>query len=115
MQAAERVALTALCAELAELRAECARQPVAQQRLLARIEAEAQARRPIIALLEELLGAGPDDTVRSLSSRLTGTGPGNADEERFGCPDGACDRLQAAIPAGPAPRCSLTGQPMRSR
>ncbi|SEP20290.1 hypothetical protein [Amycolatopsis saalfeldensis] len=114
MDPAERSALTALCAELPELRAECARRPE-PARVLAVIEAEARARRPITALLEQLLGTPSDETVRqrSLSSRLPGSGPGRADEERFGCPDGACDRLAAAEPAGPVPRCPLTGDRLK--
>jgi hypothetical protein len=112
---AERIALTALCAELPELRAECARQPADRGRLLDRVEAEARARRPITALLEQLLGAPPDETARSLSSRLPGAGPGRADEELFGCPDGSCDRLATTDPAGPAPRCPLTGHRLKPR
>jgi hypothetical protein len=115
VEASERLALTALCAELPELRAECQRQPEHRKHLLARIEAEARARRPIGALLGELLGTDSEETVRSLSSGLPGTGAGQADEETFGCPDGACDHQRATTPAGPIPRCPVTGQAMRHR
>jgi hypothetical protein len=113
VNAAERSVLTALCAELPELRAECARQPADSRRLLERVEAEARARRPIIALLGELLGSSPDETLRSLSSGLPGTSGGQPDEELFGCPDGACDHRRSTVPAGPVPRCPVTGQPMK--
>lgn len=115
MDAAERLALTAFCAELPELRAECAVQPVHRQRLLARIEEEARQQRPILALLAELLGTSPSDAVRSLSGGLPGAGLGRAHEEKFVCPSGACDRTTSALPAGPVPRCPLTGDAMRSR
>ncbi|SDD55465.1 hypothetical protein [Actinokineospora iranica] len=115
MDLAERHALTALCAELDELRAECARQPHERQRALARLEAAARARLPILALLAELLGSSLDETVRTLASGLPGAGPGQADEERFCCPDGACDRVSLTAPAGPVPRCTVTGQPMKRR
>ncbi|ATW48226.1 hypothetical protein CGZ69_10030 [Streptomyces peucetius subsp. caesius ATCC 27952] len=113
MEEAERYALTILCKDLVNLRAECARQPGDRQRLLARIEAEARARRPVLELLEQLLGSPLEDPVRSLSSRLPGTGPGQADEERFACPDGACGRVCDTLPAGPVPRCLATDEPMR--
>jgi hypothetical protein len=113
---AERLALTALCDELPELRRECALQPAnKQQLLLSRIEAEARARRPILALLGELLGTSGTDTVRGLSTSLPGAGSGRADEEHFGCPDGACDRVASTVPAGPVPRCLITGLPMTTR
>lgn len=108
---AERAALTMVCAELAELRAECARQPVRHQQLLAQIEARARERRPILDHLRQLLGASPEE-LRALSSGLPGLGPGQADEEHFGCPDAACDRVCATLPAGPVPRCPLIAQPM---
>jgi hypothetical protein len=44
VDAAERLAPTAFCAELPELWTECARQPVDRQWLLARIEGEATHR-----------------------------------------------------------------------
>ena len=109
MDPAERLALTTLCAELDELRAECRLQPEPVQALLGRVERQARARQPILALLTELLDA---DTVRSLATGLPGTGPGRAHEERFTCPDGACDHVRAAPPAGPVPVCPLTAQPM---
>ena len=107
--------LSALCEELTALRAQCAAEPQDKQRLLSRIEAEARARRPILALLSELLGTSAIGTVRGLSSGLPGAGPGRADEERFGCPDRACDRVADAVPAGPVPRCRITGLPMSRR
>ena len=109
MDSAERLALTALCAELPELREECRLQPEAVQTLLAQVEDRARARLPILALLGELLDV---DTVRSLATALPGTGPGRADEERFTCPDGACDHVRTTAPAGPVPVCPLTVLPM---
>ncbi|MGW1720426.1 hypothetical protein [Streptomyces sp. NPDC002156] len=108
----ERDVLTTFCEELAELRQECARQPEHRRLLLARIEAEARARRPILDLLGELLGTASDDTVRSLGTGLPGAGPGRADEEQFACPDQACARIAFTVPAGPVPRCRITGDPM---
>lgn len=115
MNAQERNALTQLCDELTELRQECALQSEERQRLLARIELEAAARRPITHLLAELMGTSTEETVRTLSANYPGAGTGQADEEVFGCPDGACDRVDGTSPAGPIPRCPLTGQPMRWR
>lgn len=112
MDPAERLALRALCEELPELREECAAQPENKWLLLSRIEAEARARRPVLALLSELLGTSGDDTVRGLSAGLPGVGSGRANEERFGCPDGACDRVAHTTPAGPIPRCLITNLPM---
>ncbi|MGW4528823.1 hypothetical protein [Amycolatopsis sp. NPDC004378] len=115
VEPAERIALTAFCAELPGLRGECVQQPADRGRLLDRIEEAARGRRPILSLLEQLLGAPPDEAVRSLSSGLPGAGAGHADEELFACPDGACDRLETADPAGPAPRCPLTGDRLKRR
>ncbi|MEU9967564.1 hypothetical protein [Streptomyces malaysiensis] len=112
---AERLALAALCDELRELRRECAVQTEEKRLLLSRIEAEARERRPILALLDQLLGTSGADTVRGLSSGLPGAGSGRTDEETFACPDGACDRVVHAVPAGPIPRCELTGLPLISR
>jgi hypothetical protein len=112
---AERLALKALCEELPALRQECAAQPEDKRLLLSRIEVEARARRPILALLGELLDTSGAGTVRGLSTGLPGTGSGRADEERFGCPDGACDRIAHTVPAGPVPRCLITGRPMTVR
>jgi hypothetical protein len=106
------MALMTLCAELPGLRAECAQQSAWHRQLLARVEDEARARRPILDLLGELLGVG---TVRSLSHRPPGVGPGRAHEERFGCPDGACDREVVPLPAGPVPHCWVTGTPLKPR
>lgn len=104
MNAAERLALTSLCAELIGLRAEGALQSADKQRLLVRIEEEARARRPILPLLDQLLGTSRTETVRSLGSRLPGAGPGQSDEERFSCPDNVCDRSVVIEPAGAPPR-----------
>ena len=109
MDSAERMALTALCAELPELRAECQLQPESARILLAQVEQRARARQPILDLLTKLLDA---DTVRSLATALPGTGPGQADEERFTCPDGACDHVRTTTPAGPIPVCPVTTLPM---
>jgi hypothetical protein len=110
----ERLALGALCDELRELRRECAAQPEEKRLLLARIEAAARERRPILALLEELLGASGADAVRGLGGGIPGAGSGRADEESFSCPDGACGRKAYTVPAGPIPRCQLTDLPMIS-
>jgi hypothetical protein len=112
VNSAERQVLGALCDELLALREQCEFESDAKRALMSRIEAEARARRPVAALLAELLGTSAEETVRGLSAGLPGAGPGRADEEVFGCPDGACDRLADAVPAGPLPRCALTGLPM---
>lgn len=112
MDQAERLALAALCDELDGLRAECAHWPADRRELLARIETEARERRPVLALLDTLLNTARTDTVRTLAGGLPGMGPGQADEERFTCPDGACDRIGHTEPAGPVPRCRLINQPM---
>jgi hypothetical protein len=112
---AERTALTGLCHQLAELRVEMARQPAWRQELLAHIEDEARARRPILELLARLVGTDPAGVVRALPYGLPGLGAGRADEERFGCPDRACDRVALTVPAGPLPRCLLTDQSMVRR
>jgi hypothetical protein len=107
VDSAERLALTTLCAELSELRAECARQSERHQRLLEAIENAARARQPIVALLGQLLSTDDGTVLRTLSSALPGGGPGRAHEEEFGCPDGACDRTAVPLPAGPVPLCQL--------
>ncbi|RSN31354.1 hypothetical protein DMC61_14490 [Amycolatopsis sp. WAC 04169] len=112
MDQAERQALTMICAQLTELRTECALQPEPRQRLLAQIETEASARRPIVDLLSQLQGTSGEETRQMLSGGLPGLSPGQADEESFRCPDAACDRVGTTLPAGPIPRCQLTGQPM---
>lgn len=114
MDSAERGLLSALCDELPALR-EQYRESEEKRSLLSRIEAEACARRPVAALLSELLGISTAETVRGLGGGLPGAGPGRADEELFGCPDGACDRITDAIPAGPVPRCRITDLPMSRR
>lgn len=112
MDTVERQALTMLCAELVALREECARLPVERQRLLAQIESEARARRPIVGLLSQLLGVDRG----MLAGGLPGFSSGRAyEEEPFSCPDRACDRVCARLPAGPVPRCLLTGVPMEQR
>ncbi|MFD9409685.1 hypothetical protein ACFWBN_22085 [Streptomyces sp. NPDC059989] len=113
MDPEERRALTALCAELIELRKECAQLPDDKQQLLSRIEVEARARRPVLPLLRELLGTSRSDPLQTLGGGLPGAGPGRADEERFGCPDRACDRTATTYPAGPVPRCRLSGESMK--
>lgn len=110
----ERAALTGLCAQLPELRAEIVKHPVATQQLLARIEAEARAGRPVLSLLAELLGTDHAGVGRQMVA-LPGLGPGRPSEERFGCPDGACDRETKTTPAGSLPRCWLTGRFMVRR
>jgi hypothetical protein len=112
---AERRALSALCDELPILRELCAAESANKQQTLARIEAEARARRPVAALLRDLLGADANDPTRGLGVGLPGAGPGQADEESFGCPDRACDRVSDAVPAGPVPYCVITGLPMSRR
>ena len=108
----ERLWLGRLCEELPTLREGCTALGEKEQRLLALIEAEARARRPVTALLRELVG---QDVVRGLNTGLPGAGPGRADDEQFGCPDGACDRLAYTVPAGPVPQCLVTGRPMTRR
>jgi hypothetical protein len=115
MDPVERRVLGALCDQLPQLRAQCAEEPEDRRLILSRIEAEARARRPILALLGELLGTSPTRTVRGLGGGLPGAGPGRADEESFGCPDRACDRVALGAPAGAAPGCRLTGLPMVRR
>jgi hypothetical protein len=110
----ERAALAGLCAQLPTLRAEIAKHPAATRQLLARIEAEARAGRPIMGLLAELLGTDHGGVSRQMVA-LPGLGPGRSSEERFGCPDGACDREEKTTPAGPLPRCWLTGRFMARR
>ncbi|MEU2042686.1 hypothetical protein [Nocardia niwae] len=115
MEDDERTALTGLCSGLQNLRAECAHWPDERQQLLARIETEARARRPIEALLAELMGTTREETRQTISTGLPRFGPGRADEESFGCPDRACDHVTTTVPAGPVPRCNLTGTLMRRR
>ncbi len=105
MDAAERLALTSFCTELIALRSECALQAADKQQLLVRIEDEARSRRPILPLLGQLLGTNRAETVRSLGSGLPGASAGRPDEERFGCPDDACDRSVIIEPAGEFPHC----------
>jgi hypothetical protein len=110
----ERAALAELCDQLPRLRVEIARQPAAAQQLLADIEVRARAGRPIRALLADLLPADESGVTRHLEM-LPAMGPGRSSEERFGCPDGLCDREATTIPAGPLPRCWLTGRFMKLR
>ncbi|HEX3790659.1 MAG TPA: hypothetical protein VHW44_22540 [Pseudonocardiaceae bacterium] len=118
MDEAEQQALAALCEELVNLRTECAHWPEEKAALLRMIENEATARRPIYDLLSRLLGGDPlTETDRSsrLTTGLVGASGGTAGEERFGCPDGACSRSVRPVPAGPVPRCNLTGVRLRRR
>ncbi|MFF4241410.1 hypothetical protein ACFYYL_36560 [Actinomadura geliboluensis] len=112
-ESAERRALGALCDDLPALREQCAEGP--ERLLLSRVEAAARARRPVRALLAELVGGDPGGPGRGPAAGLPGAGPGRADEETFGCPDGACDRIADGVPAGPFPRCRVTGLPMAPR
>ncbi|MGW6933749.1 hypothetical protein ACWGE0_27090 [Lentzea sp. NPDC054927] len=109
----ERAALTSLCGEVDALREEARRHSADREQLLDRILAEARDRRPVLGLLSRLLGADTDTTLRALGAGLPGMGPGRASEERFSCPDGACDRTEVPPPAGALPRCRVTGHPMR--
>jgi hypothetical protein len=108
----EQAALARLCDQLPELRREMARFPTVRQ-LLADIETEARAGRPIRGLLSEL-SIDPDENTRQLTP-LPGVGPGRASEERFGCPEDLCDRSATPAPAGALPRCWLTGRFMTRR
>jgi hypothetical protein len=110
----ERAALAKLCDQLPRLRAEIARHPVATQQLLAHIEAQARAGQPVRALLADLLPVDQSGVTRQLET-LPSLGPGRPSEERFGCPDGLCDREATTTPAGPLPRCWLTGRFMKLR
>ncbi|WP_158853089.1 hypothetical protein [Saccharothrix deserti] len=111
----ERSALTELCEEFDALVTEARQHSPQRQELLAKIAVEAQARRPVLDLLGQLLGTDRDTTVRTLSAGLPGTGPGNARAEAFRCPDGACDRTAVPPPAGAIPRCAVNGLPMERR
>ena len=115
MEEDEQEALSAVCEELPGLREEISRHSDERSRLLARIETEAAARHPILPLLAELLGTNTEGTRQALGAGLPGAGAGHADEEQFVCPDGACNRTAKALPAGPAPSCWVTRQPMRRR
>lgn len=101
------------CDELPALRALCAAEPEEKLLLLSEIEAAARARAPIHPLLSRLLGVNVTGSVRGLGRGLPGAGAGRADEETFGCPDQACDRVAETVPAGPVPHCVITGLPMR--
>ncbi|MEO6083539.1 MAG: hypothetical protein ABIQ18_10590 [Umezawaea sp.] len=105
----ERFVLTEVCRGLEVMRAECAALPQRRRDAFEHIVEEAKARRPLSALVRAFLG-GP---TRSLGRALPGAGSGRAHEEVFGCPDGACDRIGRTEPAGPVPRCSLTGHLMK--
>lgn len=110
----ERAVLAQLCARLPELRAEIARHPTASQQVLAQIEARARAGQPVRDLLAELMPGNESGIVRGLE-KLPSLGPGRSSEERFGCPSGTCDREATTAPAGPLPRCWLTGRFMKLR
>ncbi|WP_199828921.1 hypothetical protein [Streptomyces sp. NRRL B-24085] len=109
---AERAALTTLCKEFDALIGETRLHTAARQELLERIAAEARARRPVLALLGELLHTDRETTLRTLATGLPGAGPGTARAENFRCPDGACDRTAVPPPAGALPRCAVMGRPM---
>jgi hypothetical protein len=111
--AEERAALRSVCLELPELLAERKQLPAEGQALVDRVRAEATARRPVLALLAELVGNSQAETVRSLSAGLSGVGPGRPDEERFVCPDDACDREDRPEPGDPVARCALLDRPMK--
>lgn len=116
MNQREREALTRLCQDLPALRMESARSSERNQRLLARIEEAAAARRPVLGLLAELLDSTPDDVLeerRGVAAGLPGAGHGQADAEVFGCPDGACDHQDRTVPAGAPPWCAIVGREMR--
>ncbi|MET9001797.1 hypothetical protein [Amycolatopsis sp. Hca4] len=104
--------MTSLCREWDALREEARRHSPDRVQLLDRIAAEAKARRPVLDLISGLLGTDNDTTLRALGAGLPGAGPGRATAERFGCPDGACDRIDVPPPAGALPRCRVTGLPM---
>lgn len=108
----ERAALTSVCVELPELLAERARLAADRRVLVDRIREEAAARRPIVALLAELVGTSRTEAVRSLGAGLPGVGPGRPVEERFVCPDGACDLVVVPEPGAEAPRCNVTNRSM---
>jgi hypothetical protein len=112
---AERSALTSLCQEFDALVEEAGQHSPERRELVGRIATEAQARRPVLGLLQQLLGTDRESTVRALSTGLSGIGPGHAYAETFGCPDGACDRVAVPPPAGAIPRCTVTGLPMTRR
>jgi hypothetical protein len=111
----EKGALAIVCEDLPGLREECARSE-RQAKLLARIEQEATARRPVLSLLAELLGLTPEEALedyRQAATGFPGMSGGRADNEIFGCPDGACARTDTTVPAGAPPKCLLTGKEMR--
>jgi hypothetical protein len=110
----ERQALATLCKHLPRLRAEIAAHPAASRELLARIEERARADEPVVNLLAELFPAGQTGVSRGLEP-LPSLGPGQASRERFRCPDGRCDREETTTPAGPLPRCWLSGRFMKLR
>ncbi|MBB5866654.1 hypothetical protein F4553_000033 [Allocatelliglobosispora scoriae] len=109
----ERIVLGDLCEQLPLLREQFAGSDEARE--LDAIEAAARARLPVTALLEDLLGVSMTDTVRGVSTGLPGAAGGRADEESYGCPDRACDRIAHTVPAGAAPTCRLTGVSMVRR
>ncbi|MDX6236228.1 MAG: hypothetical protein QOG10_1043 [Kribbellaceae bacterium] len=111
----ERRALTLLCQDLDELRAELAR-PDHPRDLFTTLDdlvTSAQAGRPIAKRLSKLIGPLASE-YRSIGP-LPGLGPGHADRELFGCPDGRCDLVRTTEPAGPLPRCRILGRAMPRR
>jgi len=103
----ERAVLASVCRDLPRLLAERANAPADQQALIDRIREEAAARRPLLPLLTRLVGA------RRADFGLPGLGPGSPDEERFVCPDDACDLTVVPEPGGAIPRCHATRRPMK--
>jgi hypothetical protein len=115
MALSERRALTLLCQDLDELRAELAR-PDHPPELLAALEeliAAARTDRKIAKRLSRLIGPLASE-YRSVGP-LPGLSPGHANRELFGCPDGRCDLVRTTVPAGPLPRCRVLDQAMPRR
>lgn len=110
----ERRALATFCEHLPRLSAEIAAHSNASRELLTRIERRARTGKPIRDLLAELFPAGQTGVSRGIRP-LPWLGPGEASAERFRCPDGRCDREGTTTPAGPLPRCWLTGRFMKPR
>lgn len=110
----ERVAVAELCEHLPRLRAEVAAHPAASRELLVLIEQRARSGEPVRDLLAELFPGGQTGVSRGLE-HLPSLGPGQASVERFRCPDGRCGREGTTTPAGPLPRCWLTGRFMKLR
>jgi len=113
MDDAERRVVARFCLDLPDLRAEVARLDETKRGQLTRIERAAAEGRPISGLLSRYFGIDPATGNRSLQGGLPGAGAGRAHEELFGCPLGHCSREERPVPAGPVPRCLLTGSAMK--